>query len=156
MGARRETNYCMNLTLLIGVAGSGKSRYGKDFCLKNDYYYISTDQIRYTLTGDEADQSQNHHVFKLAFSEVDYLLSQNQRVLFDATNYSKKNRKQLIEIGRAANAYISAKVFRTPLAICLERNKNRSRVVPTDVIFRQHSNFQYPEFNEGFDSIENI
>lgn len=144
------------LILTIGISGSGKSTWAEKFAAENGFFYLSSDEVRERICGNANDQSKNQTIFQIIFSIINNLLTKNDKILFDATNYSRKNRKEIIKIAQKHGALIEARVFMTSLEVCLDRNFKRSRVVPTEVIERQHKNFQYPTFEEGFTIIENV
>lgn len=142
--------------LLAGPAGSGKSTYGERFVANNPgFSIVSPDLLRLELTGDISDQSKNHFIFSILLPiRIRGLRSQMKGLLLDATNTTRKNRRSLIEhIRDCGFTQIECHVVKVSLEECLRRNAARERVVPQDVIERQHAQWQEPALDEGFDKI---
>ena len=139
-----------------GIASSGKStwcqNYLKTYSFLN-YVYLNPDSLRAVIGKDESDQTINGKVFSNLFIFTDYILKIGGSILYDATSYSKKNRKTFIEIARKYKVEVVAVNFNIPLDKCVERNNNRDRKVPFDVIKRQFNNLEYPELGEECDKI---
>lgn len=134
--------------MMIGPSASGKSTFANELVGK----VISSDKLREELYGDEAIQGDN----KLLFSQLHKMIlesfRENESVIFDATNLSRKNRVALLEkIPPDVNK--EAIVVVTPFEKIYENNKNRVRKVPEKVIRRQLHQFEMPVYEEGFDGI---
>jgi predicted kinase len=144
------------LIVLGGLPASGKSTYAEWLEDSGIFRRVCPDLIRKRLYGDENIQGDGERVFKIAFREIrDYgCLSEN--VVFDATNINANRRKQLVKEMRGYFDIIIFKWFDTPLYLCKERNAQRERQVPNEVIERMLLNFQEPTMEEGWDYIEEI
>lgn len=140
-----------HLFVMIGVPGSGKSTYTKKHFNKS--LVVSTDDIRYEMTGDESCQSKNKEVFTTAKIRVRDRLNNGCDCVFDATNITRTSRKEFIEIGLECNASVIAVEFMTPLCTCLERNMSRERHVPENVIKNMYGRLEHPSEDEGFSMI---
>ena len=140
----------VNLIIMCGIPASGKSTVAK---LLNSNI-VSTDSIRKELYGDESIQGNGREVFSLAYSRIRNYLSLGENVVFDATNIRKRDRKTVIDIGKEYNCdNIIICYCSTPLEIALERNANRERKVPVQVIKRMFNNFEEPSYAEGVNYI---
>lgn len=146
------------LILMVGVPGAGKSTYVQKLKSENpSSLIISPDSIRGELTGDESDQSQNYKVFKIALARLDTAMRNGiSTIIWDATCYNKKNRKEPISIAKQHGYTVEACVKKVSLETALKQNKMRNRQVPDEVIERQLSGWQDPETSEGIDNIVNI
>lgn len=134
----------MIVYVTMGIPGSGKSYWAERHSnMFSGTEVISPDKIREMLTGDESDQTQNGRVFDLAHGRLRWLLMTNEKesIIFDATNVQKFARQNLLDICAEFGAEPTLVVFDTPRALCLERNRNRSRVVPDHAIKRMHGSF---------------
>lgn len=80
----------------IGIPGSGKTTFLKQFAHANEHLYICPDDIRYELTGNSVDQSKNKEVWRLAYERVQNELSAGVTVVFDATFANQRERKECI------------------------------------------------------------
>lgn len=131
----------------MGVSGSGKSTFCKENLEPSDIY-LSSDFYRGVLGKDESDQSVSAAVFQTLELMTLYFLSQNKRVIVDATLTHKKSRKPFIDIARRLDKMVVCYFLDVPIEICKERNTKRSRVVPESVIGRQFANLTVPGPNE--------
>lgn len=146
--------------IMVGISGSGKSTAAAKIvsnfrAQESDATVISSDAIRGELTGDESNQTRNSDVFKLAHQRLDAHLAAGENVIFDATNLSREERKPVVAIGRKHGAKLVAVVMCTPLTVSIERNRARTRVVPTPAIWKQQGRF-YPPTTEEVDEIHNV
>jgi predicted kinase len=143
------------LHMMIGIAGSGKSTYSTTL-QKNLHYepiIISSDGIRFNICGDESVQSKNDLVFNTIRSILIYNMSLNKDIIYDATNYNRKNRKIVMSLASAFNYNVIGYYFDIPLEECKKRNQSRERVVPEHVLEKQFSKLKMPELDEGFSEI---
>jgi len=116
---------------------------------------LSSDMMRAIIGDDEDDQTIHPQVFRalrqllIARIEVGRPSS-----YIDATNLFEAQRRPFIELAAARGCVVEALCFETPLEICLERNRDRSRRVPEDVIRELAKNFEPPRPEEGFQKIK--
>ena len=125
------------LYVLIGVSGSGKSTYAESLCQNTKLAVVSTDKIREQLFGSESDQREGDKVFKTAYDWVEYWIENGKDVVFDATNTTKRGRKQLLRSIRYPCIKVAV-LFTPPIDVSIARNANRQRIVPESVIRRQY------------------
>ncbi|MFM7406425.1 MAG: AAA family ATPase [Cuspidothrix sp.] len=145
------------LILLIGLPGSGKSTLAKQLLAECPQMgLISTDAIRGQLFGSEVIQG----AWRLVWRELERQLEQarkvDKKVIFDATNAQRKNRREVIKLVRNCGfSEITGMWVRTPLWLCLARNQRRDRQVPEEVIFRMHRQLRDapPSTEEGIDKL---
>jgi len=71
----------------------------------------------------------------------------------DATNLSAHERKQWIKMAKSFQYEVQAVFFDVPLAVCMERNSKRERVVTDEVMLKMAERLRPPSFKEGFDKI---
>jgi predicted kinase len=139
--------------MLIGLPGSGKSYLAQDYyCM--GYNIHSSDAIREELTGDANRQDINSEVFNLLHKRVKEDLISGQNCVYDATNISWKRRKAFLDELKHISCHKKAIVIATPFEVCVQRNENRERSVPYEVIERMYKNFDIPYYYEGWDEIE--
>lgn len=146
--------------MTIGIPGSGKSTWANEFARLNpEFKIVSSDKIREELYGDESIQGNPKDVFKIAFKRTAKILQHdNARVIFDATNVQRKYREQFIDymkkgVEDAENIYFTAVFFDCPYQKAIERQNERSRKVPNNVIYKMHSKLEPPTKEEGWDWI---
>jgi predicted kinase len=140
------------LHVLIGLPGSGKSTYGKKLTEAIDGMYLSSDELREELFGNVNDQENNAKLFHEMNDRANRELNKGNKVIYDATNLSRKRRMHLInhELNGHRNSahYISAHILDIK-----SRDANRERTVGESVIDRMYKSLQIPTINEGWDSV---
>jgi predicted kinase len=141
------------IVLLVGLPGSGKSTYARDAKLP----VLSSDAVRLLLADDETDQTIHGRVF----ATLRYLLMQRVEIgrpvtCVDATHLTKAERKPYVEIAKEHRCSLEAVFVNTPLPICLERNRQRTRQVPDEALIAMAAKLQPPMLEEGFARIEVI
>lgn len=79
-----------------------------------------------------------------------------KNVCFDATNIHSKDRIALLDKIKSINCEKIAICMLPPFNTCVNRNANRDREVPYNIISKMNSNLEIPTKEEGFDFIEFI
>ena len=149
----------MNNTLYItvGLPGSGKSTYVKNFIKDKDIEYLSSDSLRAVYGKSEEDQTVTPLVFGHIKKKVDELLKDGKNVLVDATSVNRKERSDYINTAKKYGAKVVAIVFKMNRQGLIDRNKKRGeqggRVVPDFVIDKMLAKFEEPSYSEGIDVI---
>lgn len=149
--------------MYVGLSGSGKSTLAQNFITENrnltredKYRYLSSDQIREELYGDENCQDNPTAVFELMNQRTVDSLAAGVSVVYDATNLNAKRRKAFIRRIKQCVKHpviFTAVVVACPLDTCIFQDKTRKRTVGTAVIMRQLTAFQIPTKHEGWDNI---
>jgi len=148
-----------NIYCSIGKAGSGKSSFlTYQFSLNHPvaqvYDYISPDDLRQQVTGNAEDQSKNNLIFNDLIPKLLLESKKNRKdIIYDATNYCRKNRKNILAFAKENNYYVVGYVFHTPIEVCKYRNSQRARKVPEFVIDKMHNGWEEPTLAEGFDEL---
>lgn len=145
-----------SLILLIGPPGCGKTTYGKDYVSdRSTYIYLSSDEIRKELYGDETIQGDPHEVFSLMQSRAVEALNNGNSVVYDATNMTRKDRAGIIAAcPKFVN--IEAHVVWAPIETCIERDAMRERTVGKAIVDKMLKRFQPPFYDEGIHDIQVI
>jgi predicted kinase len=134
----------------VGLPGSGKSTWAKDHKLP----VLSSDAIRGILADDPTDQS----IHKQVFATIRYLLRQRIAIgkritCIDATHLTPKERRPYFRI---KGTRIEAVYFKIPVELCKQRNAQRPRIVPSEVIDQMAVKLIAPNRAEGFSRISVI
>ncbi|NJM70762.1 MAG: AAA family ATPase [Scytonema sp. RU_4_4] len=146
------------LIMLIGLPGSGKSTLAKQLLAECSWgELVSTDAIRGQLFGNEALQGP----WLLIWREIQRQFQQavtagSTTTIYDATNAQRRHRRELIAIARELGfTHMTGVWVKTPVWLCLARNKKRERKVSEDVIFRMYRQLRdtSPSLEEGFDNL---
>ena len=141
------------LIMFVGLPGSGKSTYFQKYFSSKRYIRLSLDDFRKLITGHDY-----HEPFEpVAHAWIEqtgrYFLSQGYRVILDNTHLRRGLRTKWCRIARQYDAKVSACYFKTSLETCLERNAQRERKVPEEVLKRMHEQFEEILPEEDFDEI---
>jgi predicted kinase len=140
----------------IGIPGSGKTTILKPFAESHSYVYISPDDIRAQLLGDETDQSKNVEVWREAYRRVADSLKKGKTVVFDATFAKDFERKDFIQFARRHGAdKINGAFAKVSPKIAYKRNRARGRIVPLHAIERMNTMLEKapPIVEDGFDRV---
>jgi putative nucleotidyltransferase with HDIG domain len=136
----------LELTLLVGVPGSGKTTYRNTI---TDKRIISMDDERLRLCGDVNNMSKNQEVFNNCFKELNKALKAGESVLVDATNRTRKVRKVLIAAARQSGASVHIIYWDLTIATLLERNAGRNKKVPDDIVWKFYKEIETPASYEA-------
>ena len=134
------------LILPIGIPGSGKSTWIREFNKNNKYIVVSPDEIRKDVMKNGYDSSKNSQVFKIAFDTTRKALQHGDSVIFDATNVDTRQRRDLIS-AMPKNIKLKAKILKVDpqeakrrIKHDIESGKDRANV-PPDVVDRMLDKF---------------
>jgi len=142
----------------VGISGSGKSTWINTL-EGQGYAVVSPDDIRREVLGTVNDQSRGSEIFQIAYQRVVDALNAKNSVIFDATNVSSSDRREMLKylknnVDFDFDAY--AKIFDGNPEVSKERIKkdieagvDRSNV-PPEAIDRQ-----YQKFIGGLGNLEN-
>lgn len=135
-----------NLFVLIGPAGVGKSTYVANHKAQDDVV-LSSDKIRMELGNT---QQVNNVVFDKM--QADAIANRDKNVFYDATNLTRKHRIPLYKKMKAHFHVVAAFLYK-PLATVLKNNKNRTAVVPEEVVIRMYKSIEVPRLGVDCDEI---
>lgn len=141
------------LYVLIGLPASGKSFWSSMVVSREDVKLVSSDAIRNELYGDEGIQGDSSKVFEIAHNRIKDYLEKGESVIFDATNISRKRRKEIFTRYKRIVSEIIAVYFATSYEDCIKRNDLRERKVPESVITSMYKSLNVPDWAEGWNDI---
>ena len=143
------------LYITVGLPGSGKSTYAKEFIKGKDIEYLSSDELRAVYGKGEDDQTVTPIVFGHIKRKVDEFLKDGKNVLVDATSVNRKERSDYINTAKKYGAKVVALIFKMDRQGLIDRNKKRGeqggRIVPDWVIDKMLAKYEEPSFAEGID-----
>ena len=145
----------MEVSILIGVPGCGKSTFSKELLkIKRNCVILSSDEIRSNLSITKAKNT--NYVFSIFFDKLFKLLDEGKNIIIDSTNIERSNRIKLIKKIKDYKRDINVVgyLFDTPYDIIMDRMKFRDRKVPDYIVKKYLSKFDFPLLSEGFDNIE--
>ncbi len=145
------------LYVMCGIPGSGKSTWVKNNLTENDKH-ISRDEIRFSMVNRREEYfSKEDKVFEQFCLDIAAALKKGYNVFADATHINRGSRRKLLQQVAMYADSIQAIEVCTPVSIALERNEGRKdeglRYVPPSAIKRMYSQYEEPDYDEGFDEI---
>lgn len=140
------------LYIMCGLPASGKTTKAKEIVAEEGAEYVSSDEIRKELYGDESCQSNNQKLFEHYYQKMNQYLSEGKDVVIDSTNITLKSRKRIIAECKI-NCVKLLYVIATPIEYCYENDLKRERHVGKEVIDKFWKSFQFPQEFEGFDGM---
>ena len=144
------------LILLVGPPGAGKTTYAEKYISQHDNtVYLSSDEIRKEMWGNEAIQGDNNEIFSRMQDRVVDGLNFGYDVIYDATNMTRKDRAGIIAVCPKV-AKIECHIIWATIETCIERDTARKRTVGKEVIDRMLKRFHAPYYDEGIDEIKVI
>src|SRR4051812_16169292 len=111
--------------ITVGIVGSGKSTFVKKLQTETNATVVSSDDIRLEVCGDMTDQSKNGLIFTKIIPERIKAGLEKGEVIYDATNYNRKNRRDVCILAKTLGATVVAHVLQTPFEECYRRNAAR-------------------------------
>jgi predicted kinase len=143
----------VNLTITVGLPGSGKSTY----LARLGVNAISSDEIRRIVADDPHDQSMNARIFSVIRYLIRQRIAAGRPVTYvDATHLTPWERKPYVMLARRYGCQLEALFFDVPVDTCIARNQARERVVPEEAIRKMAQQMITPSIKEGFARITRI
>lgn len=142
------------LFIMCGIPGSGKTYFCKNK-IKGDHVYVSRDEIRFALLGeDDPYFSKEKEVWKHFVAKIEAGLEAGKDVYADATHLNPASRSKLLNC-LADVGEVNAIYFDLPIELIKRQNAKRTgrAYVPEEQLESMAKNYQRPEFKEGFDHI---
>jgi predicted kinase len=151
----------LNIILLCGLYGSGKTEFAVKFFKGKNRSRISRTEIRKQMfemthygeqwSSENFTEEYDTLVKHIERKTLEHLLFNKQKVLIVNTFLTRKSRKWFIEMAKGMKKTIGAIFLERPLEQCLSRNEHNSLVVPREVVTRLFYKIELPEKSEGFD-----
>ncbi len=132
----------------VGLPGSGKSQFTKDYIINNGYIHINQDTLK--------TKAKCLKLFQAS-------LEDGKSVVIDNVNINKDQRKVFLDIAKKYNVKCRCLHFTTPKEICVHNAYFRNYItngsvksIPNLVFNMMNKKFQEPELSEGFYTIDKI
>ncbi len=152
----------IDILLICGLPGSGKSYFAKQHFESSDRKRINRAEIRRLLyemshfgkEWHESDYSETDEVLVKHVEKkiIEHHLHHNIKVLIDNTSVTKLSRKYYLEIAKATKKTIAVIFINTPIQVCLQRNRQRTDKKPENVISNLFASIEIPDTREGFNN----
>lgn len=141
--------------IMVGIPASGKSTLARERAHKEKATYLSSDNIRLEIFGDENIQKNNNLVFETMNKRASQSLRDGTNVYYDAMNLSRKRRKGLMRQMPRDTEFVAI-YLHSNYHESTYRNNKRERNVPQHVIEKSYKSLEIPILGEGFSNIEII
>lgn len=142
----------MELILLMGIPGSGKSTIAREYA-ERGYVVHASDAIRGEIYGGEEVQGRASEVFDVLLKRLRADLMAGRACVMDASNLGRRHRMAALNLlSKYAERKTCVMALAAP-AVCMERNARRSRTVPPDRLYDMLCAFEAPADYEGWDAI---
>ena len=147
------------LIILVGLPASGKTTFANIIKKKLNIHsqaevkIIDPDLIRYKLGSKMFDFQMEPRVREKALEKVRGYLKKGMIVISDDLNYYSSMRHDLKSIADDLKTKFYTIHISASLELCLERNKNRSKPIPDDVIqgiYKKFDNFKKYRWDYAF------
>ena len=146
-----------HLVVLCGFPGAGKTFMRHSPEGRQRGTVLCPDEFRKALTGQDFFAPAEEFVWGALKLCARVLLSQknefSETVVIDATHLTKASRAQWITLARSVGATTECLWVDASFDICCERNNNRDRKVPQEIMDKMRDSFEPPSLDEGFDYI---
>jgi predicted kinase len=142
------------LLVLCGPAGSGKSTFAAQRFIATNI--VSSDHCRAMICDDENNQQVNRDTFDLFHYIIQKRLLLGRFTVADSTALYPAARGKLRELSRRSGYLGCLLIFNIPPEVCLERNKQRHRLVEESVIAYHAALLQrtlHDTPNEGWEQV---
>jgi protein phosphatase len=113
----------LSLVALVGVSGSGKSRFAAHHFQRTEV--LSSDFCRGLVSDDENNQAATGAAFEVLHFIAGKRLAAGKLTVIDATNVQPEARRALIALAKRHHVLAVAIVLEVPESICAERNASR-------------------------------
>lgn len=144
------------MTMMCGIAASGKSTYASKIAEETGAIIFSSDELRKEMFGDVNNQSNNQKLFQELHKRIKDCLKSGNSAIYDATNLSSKRRRAFVNELKNIPCKKECIIMATPYELCIENNAKRERKVPESVIDKMYRSWQTPYIFEGFDSVNAV
>jgi predicted kinase len=123
--------------LFIGLPGSGKTTYIENKI--RDFYIVSADDLKYSHPEFDPEHPELIHQWSVKQAEhlMNTLSDQHINLCMDSGGVNNSYSLRILTMLRNKGYHVEIIHMDTPLEVCLERNRNRERKVPEEVILEK-------------------
>ena len=144
---REGVKYMKKIILTIGLPGSGKTVWSKEYQAKNpNTVRVNKDQLREMLHDSVWSEGREKFILKVRNFIVEESLKEGHDVIVDDTNLHSKHKNEMWKIAASNNAEVETKAFLdVSIEECIKRDLKRPNSVGEKVIKQMYNQFLKPE-----------
>ena len=142
------------VVVLVGPGASGKTTWAAEHFPAE--VIVSSDRLRAVVGAGEDDITASTDAFALLERIVAARVGRRLTTVIDTLGLDAERRQTWLDLARRNNIPCVAVAFDTPAAECRERNRNRAKRIPVDVLTAQLKTWRQVRDSlpaEGFDNI---
>lgn len=143
--------------ILMGLPLAGKTSWINSQDLK-DYIVVSADMIKEEHPDYDPENAHKLHQYSVEKAEdsMNIHSDYSRNIIMDSGSINNSYSKRIISMLKSKGYRVKLVHIKTPLLVCLDRNKERTRKVPEkEIIFKaQKENSQFFKLSEIVDEIE--
>lgn len=116
------------LAVLVGLPGTGKSRFAEALCQRTGAVVLESDDLRKQLVSRRTySAAESRRLFEAIHGAIDRLLQAGAAVVLDATNLAEREREPLYTMAEARDARLILVRLAAPGAVVRERLAQRQQ-----------------------------
>ena len=153
----------MNIVLLCGLYGSGKTEFALKYFRSTGRYRISRSEIRklmYEMTtfgqkwsSDKFNEEDDVLVKHVERKVLENYMHNKRNILIINTFMTVQSRARFVKIAKDTRRSIGAVFLDPPVEQCLEYNQSRPSPIPQHIITSMNMKKAVPTKQEGFDEV---
>lgn len=150
VGVSFKEDMIRDIIILTGLPGSGKSTFAADY-VKSGYIRLNKDELREMVNMYSLNYKDEPLIQDMQLNLLGLLMDKGRNIIIDNTHTKTKYIKELADFIKQKDSeleyeyIIEIRPIEVTLTTAKERNKNRKRVVPEEVIDRMYEQL----FNSG-------
>lgn len=153
----------MNMVLLCGLYGSGKTEFALRYLKNDNRYRISRSEIRKLIfemtsfdkrwSADKFNEEDDVLVKHVERKILEHYLHNKRNILIVNTFMTVQSRARFVKIAKDSRRTIGAIFLDTPVESCHAYNQKHNMAVPTHVVNNLNLKKALPTVKEGFDEV---
>ena len=138
-----------NAIILMGLPLAGKSTWIKEQTNLSDYKIVSAEEIKINQIGYSPDKAYLFHEYSVNVAKelMTFYSDLEHDLIMDSGSINNSYSQEIINMLKSKDYKIKLVHIKTPLLICLDRNKIRDRKVPNEEIIKK-SQIETKQFNK--------
>lgn len=137
----------LELIMMKGLPGSGKSTFAISHAKEHGFVRINKDDLRAMIGSYKFNKEQ--FILKMRDELITLAFEQGKNVIVDDTNFHPKHETRLRELCKVYSAKFTVNYVNTPLIDCLKNNLKRANSVAENVINNMYREWIRPTLRKA-------